>query len=300
MTAVAVLGTGKMGSAIARRLSGAGYEVTLWNRTPARAKKVGIGRVAPSAADAVASADTVITSLTGPEAVRATFAGPLGALASARGQHFIEMSTAGPEVLAELGPALTAANSSLVDAPILGPPTALEAGSALIVVGGADADVALVRPLLERFGEVRHVGPLGSGARIKLVANSLLGILTLAAGELQVAGQSAGLDPDVVFDVLRHYVPMLDARREGYLRDRHQPTLFALRDLRKDLDLALGLFHAAGASTPLAAVVRELIQDEMAEAADLDISAVIRRYRPIPAHASTVGSSGAAQEVRAT
>jgi 3-hydroxyisobutyrate dehydrogenase-like beta-hydroxyacid dehydrogenase len=73
-------------------------------------------------------------------------------------------------------------------------------------------------------------------------------------------------------------VPSLAIRRAGYLEDRHQPTMFALRDLRKDLDLALSAFHRVDAHVPITALVREWIDEAAAVDADLDISAVIRRY----------------------
>jgi 3-hydroxyisobutyrate dehydrogenase-like beta-hydroxyacid dehydrogenase len=130
---------------------------------------------------------------------------------------------------------------------------------------------------------VRHVGSLGSGARLKLVANSMLGTVTVAAAELQTAGEAAGLDAEEVFWVLARLAPSLEMRRAGYLDDQHEPTLFAVRDLRKDLDLALDLFHSLAARAPLTALVRELVGEAAADAADLDITAVIRRYRPVTA-----------------
>jgi 3-hydroxyisobutyrate dehydrogenase-like beta-hydroxyacid dehydrogenase len=128
------------------------------------------------------------------------------------------------------------------------------------------------------------VGRLGSAARLKLVANSMLADAILAAAELQVAGEDAGLDPDDVFWVLKRFVPALEARRAGYLEDRHTPTQFAVRDLRKDLDLAIALFDRSGASTPLTNASRELVTAAAADSADLDITAVIRPYRDARPH----------------
>ena len=289
---VAVLGTGKMGSALARRLAEAGFEMTLWNRTRARAEEVGVGRVVSTPADAVRAAEVVISSLTGPDAVRATYSGPQGALTAASGQAFVEMSTAGPDVLAELEPQVAATGSALVDAPIVGAPPLVFRGAAALLVGGAAADVERVRPMLEKFGEVRHVGPLGSGARLKLVANGMLGSVTTAAAELQTAAEAAGLDAEHVFWILARLVPSLEMRRAGYVEGRHQPALFALRDLRKDLDLALDLFHRSAGDVPLVALVRELVGEAARTAADLDISAVITRYRPATAGVGAGGGPG--------
>jgi 3-hydroxyisobutyrate dehydrogenase len=133
--------------------------------------------------------------------------------------------------------------------------------------------------VLKAFGTVRHVGPLGSAARLKLVANSMLADVVLAAAELQVAGEDAGLDPDDVFWVLQRFAPALEARRTGYLEGHYSPPMFALRDLRKDLGFALALFGRSSASTPLTRSSSELVAATAAETPDLDISAVVRPYR---------------------
>ncbi len=92
---IAILGTGKMGSAIATRLSEAGFQVILWNRTRSRAEALRFGTVADTPAAAARDADVVISSLTGPEAVRAAYLGPDGALTVGTGKRFVEVSTAG-------------------------------------------------------------------------------------------------------------------------------------------------------------------------------------------------------------
>jgi 3-hydroxyisobutyrate dehydrogenase-like beta-hydroxyacid dehydrogenase len=191
------------------------------------------------------------------------------------------MSTAGPDLIAELAPDVEATGSRLIDAPVLGAPTVAARGGLAILAGGDAADVDRARPVLELLGEVRHVGALGSSARLKLAANSMLADLTVAAAELLAAGDASGLDREHLFWVLARFVPSLELRRAGYMEDRHEPTLFALRDLRKDLDLALEFFHRSGASVPLTALTRELIEEAMVGGADLDITAVARRYRRV-------------------
>ena len=278
---VAVLGTGRMGSAIARRLAETGVPLVVWNRTRSRAEDLGVGIVAATPAEAVEMVDIVITSLTGPDALRATFVGPTGALARARGKSFVDMSTVGPDVLEELEPLVAETGSTLVDAPVIGAPPSVLKGDGLVIAGGERADVDRVRPVLERLGELRHVGISGSGARLKLVANSMLGALVLIAAELETAGKAVGLDPGVTFDLLTRFVPSLAIRRPGYLEDRHEPTMFALRDLRKDLDLALSTFHRVDAHVPITALVREWIDEVAVADADHDISAVVHRYAQI-------------------
>jgi 3-hydroxyisobutyrate dehydrogenase-like beta-hydroxyacid dehydrogenase len=107
----------------------------------------------------------------------------------------------------------------------------------------------------------------------------MLADVILAAAELQVAGERAGLDPEDVFWVLARFAPALEARRAGYLEGRHAPPQFALRDLRKDLDLALSLFGRTNAPTPLTHASRELVTAASNVTPDLDISAVVLPYR---------------------
>ena len=276
---VAILGTGKMGSAIAGRLSGAGFELTLWNRTRERAAGLGIGQVAETPAAAARNADVIISSLTGPDAVRAAYLGPTGALSAAKGKLIVEMSTAGPDLVAGLAKEVAAAGARLVDAPILGAPPIVLDGEAAILISGAKRDVAAATRILAPLGTVRHVGTLGKAARLKLVANSMLADVLLAAAELQVAGEEAGLDPKDVFWVLQRLAPTLGARRRGYLEHHHKPATFALRDLLKDLDFALELVDEVGGEAPMTAMSRALVADVAWESPDLDVTAVIRPYR---------------------
>jgi 3-hydroxyisobutyrate dehydrogenase len=279
---ITVLGTGKMGSALARRLTVAGFELTLWDRTAERAQGLGFGRVAASPAEASEGAEFVISSLTGPEALRATYLGQHGALEAAGGQLFLEMSTAGPDFEAELTTAIAAAGSRIIDAPIVGAPPIVELGEAVILVGGDADDFERARPILEHFGTVRHVGPLGNGARLKLIANSMLAQIISGAAELQNAGELAGLRAEDVFWILARFAPSLEGRRPAYVENELQPTMFALDDLRKDLDLALGVFHAEDAPAPMTAIARELVSQAIGEFSDNDIGAMVRLYRGVP------------------
>jgi 3-hydroxyisobutyrate dehydrogenase-like beta-hydroxyacid dehydrogenase len=272
---------GRWAQQIAERLAEIGFGISLWNRTRSRAEALGIGHVADTPLEAVRDADIVISSLTGPDAVRSTYLGPDGALGAGHGRLFIEMSTAGPDLVPWLATEVEAAGGRLVDAPILGAPPVLREGKAAILIGGADRDVAPATSVLAAFGTVRHIGPLGSAARLKLVANSMLADLIVAAAELQVAGERSGLRSDDVFWVLQRMAPMLEARRRGLLDDRHEPTLFALRDLRKDLDLAVAMFGKSAVPTPLTSQAGKLVAAAAVESGDLDITAVIRPYRQV-------------------
>ena len=189
------------------------------------------------------------------------------------------MSTAGPDLVADLAPQVVAAGGTLVDAPILGRSAARPRGRGGHSRGWRHRGRrTLSERVLSAFGSVRHVGPLGSAARLKLVANSMLADVILAAAELQVAGEDVGLDPDDVFFVLNRVAPSLEPRRAG-LEGHHAPTLFALRDLRKDVDLAMALYRASTTQTPLTRWSREQIDAAAAATPDQDISAVAQLYR---------------------
>ena len=276
---IAILGTGKMGSTIATRLSAAGFEVVLWNRTRSRAEAVGLGTVADTPAAATQHADFIVSSLTGPDAVLAAYLGEEGALSAGKGKRFIEMSTAGPDLVANLAAEVAAVHGTLVDAPILGAPPLVRSGEAAILVSGADEDVAAATAVLSALGTVHQVGALGSAARLKLVANSMLADVIVAAAELQVAGERAGLDPDDVFWVLQRVASGIEPRRAGLIEGHHTPPMFALRDLAKDVNLALPLFERSGALTPLTRSSGERVSAAAAMTPDADISAVVKPYR---------------------
>jgi 3-hydroxyisobutyrate dehydrogenase-like beta-hydroxyacid dehydrogenase len=278
MTAVAVLGTGRMGGAIARRLKASGFELTLWDRTKEKAERLNVGPVALTPAEAIRGADIAISSLTGPAAVRGVYFGPDGVLADSAGKLLIEMSTAGPEVAEQLARDAQAKGSRLLEAPVVGSVPAVESGTLAVLVGGAPEDLERARPVLERLGEVRYVGALGSAARLKLVANSMLAITSAAAAELLAAGTAAGLDRDQVFWALARLVPALKMRESGFLREQYEPTLFAVRDLVKDLGLALDVYRRANATVPLTLDTRALFADIAPGADNLDISAIVKRY----------------------
>jgi 3-hydroxyisobutyrate dehydrogenase len=267
-----------MGGAIARRLKASGFKLTLWDRTKEKAERLNVGPVALTPAEAIRGADIVISSLTGPAAVRGVYFGPNGVFEGSKEKLLVEMSTTGPDIAEELAREARAKGSRLLEAPVLGSVPAVESGSLAVLVGGAPQDLARARPVLDRLGEVRHVGDLGSAARLKLVANSMLAITSAAAAELLAAGTAAGLDSDHVFWALARFVPALKMRESGFLREQYEPTLFAVRDLVKDLGLALDVYRRAGATVPLTLETRELFSEITPLSDNLDISAIVKRY----------------------
>ena len=275
---VAILGTGKMGGAMARRLKSQGHELTLWNRTRERAEALGAGAVAATPAEAAKQAEIVISSLTDPDAVRKTYFGEGGAAKAAQGQVFVEMSTAGPEVAKEVAAAIESVGAQFVEAPVIGSIAAVEAGTLVVLAAGNAAAIERARPVLQALGEVRRLGALGSAASLKLVANSMLAGVTALAAELQAAGARAGLDAEDVFYVIARLAPALNMRKAGFVEHRYEPVTFALRDIVKDLRLATDLYGRTGATTPLTTKAKELYELAAKSAGQLEISAIATLY----------------------
>jgi 3-hydroxyisobutyrate dehydrogenase-like beta-hydroxyacid dehydrogenase len=240
VTAVAFLGLGAMGAPMARRIVLAGHDVTVWNRTAARAEPLAAAgaRVGATAAEAARAADVVVTMLSDASALEAVTRGEDGVLgALRRGAVLVEMSTAGPAAIAELA-ARMPPGAALVDAPVLGSVTEASEGSLRIFVGGEQDAYERVAPLLDTLGDPVRVGPLGSGAAAKLVANSTLFAVVAALGEAIALGDAYDLPRDVVFDVLERTPlgPQAGRRRES-IETRTHPPRFTLALARKDAEL---------------------------------------------------------------
>jgi 3-hydroxyisobutyrate dehydrogenase len=271
-----------MGGAIARRLNTGGFQVSVWDRTKSKAEALDVGRVADSPADAVREAEVVISMVTGPQAVREVYFGPAGVFEAAARKTIVEMSTAGPGVAQELAAAAALHGASLIEAPVIGSVPAVNSGTLVILAGAARVeDLEPARSVLQQLGEVHYVGALGSAAALKLVANSMLAVVSAAAAELVAAGRQQGLDPEQVFWVLARVAPGLKAREAGFLRNVHEPTMFAIRDMLKDLDLGLALYQpvgGSGSSAPLTSLTRELFARVAAQTPNVDLSAIVNAY----------------------
>jgi 3-hydroxyisobutyrate dehydrogenase len=290
-TRVAIIGTGRMGGAIARRLKAGGFQVSVWDRTKSKAKALDVGRVADSPADATRDADVVLSMVTGPQAVREVYFGPAGIFEAAAKKTIVDMSTAGPDVARELAKAAELNGARLIAAPVIGSVPAVNGGTLVILAGAArPEDLTPARPVLEQLGEVHYVGSdLGSAAALKLVANSFLAIVSAGAAELMAAATRQGLDPEQIFWVLTRLAPLLKAREAGFLRKVHEPAMFAMRDMLKDLDLGLSLYQpvrGSGSTVPLTSLVRELFARVASQAPDLDLSAIVKAYSTIAAEPS--------------
>jgi 3-hydroxyisobutyrate dehydrogenase-like beta-hydroxyacid dehydrogenase len=268
-----------MGAAMARRLHQRGYELSLWNRTRSRAEQLGVGPVFDRPAQAVEGADLAISMLTDSAAVRQTYLGKGGAAEVNGAPIYVDSSTVDPGTHQQLAKALSERGASFIEAPVVGSVPAVESGKLLILVGGDESTLERIRPVLEVLGEVRYIGPLGHGARLKLIANSMLAITSAAAGELYNAGLRAGVDRQRVWEILTRFAPYLDARRAGFLDGHYEPAMFRLVDLVKDLRLAHELYGEVGIDTPLTDATRQLFEKALGEYGERDIAAIADLWR---------------------
>jgi 3-hydroxyisobutyrate dehydrogenase-like beta-hydroxyacid dehydrogenase len=280
MSTVAVVGLGRMGSRIARRLLDAGYAVIVWNRTPAKAEELAAHGAEPVAmpVDAARRADAVVTMLADAAALQAVTEGTDGIAAGVDdATTVIEMSTVGPPAISRLANALPAGR--LLDAPVLGSLPEAEAGKLRIFVGGPDELVAEWTPLLSALGSPLHVGPLGAGAAAKLVANTtLLGTLGVL-GEALALADGLGLSRATAFEILASTPLAAQAeRRRPSVESGEYPLRFSLSLARKDADLIAEAAAAGGVDLRLLEAVRSWLRDaEEAGLGDADYSAVLAR-----------------------
>ena len=257
MTTVAVVGTGRMGSAMARALDRSGFDLCVHNRTRDRAAilatQVGC-RIAETPADAAATADVVITMLADDAAVRATYEGPDGLLAGAReGLVLVDMSTVRPDTITSFENAARAAGAGILDAPVSGSTQLAEAGTLTLMVGGDAADLERARPALEAVSKaIFHMGPLGTGAAMKLAVNTVIFGLNEALAEGLVLAERAGIPREKAYDVLAASAigaPYVGYKRAAFLDPDGTPVAFAVDLAAKDLRLIAEL--AAAVDLPL-------------------------------------------------
>lgn len=279
MSAVAVVGLGGMGSRIARRLLDAGHDVVVWNRTPEKADEL-VARGAAQAAtpaEATGRAEAVMTMVADPAALRAVVEGPHGIAAGAGGDTtVIEMSTVGPKAVAELATKLPP-GTGLLDGPVLGSLSEAESGSLAVFVGGPEELVERWTPLLGALGSPIHVGPLGTGAAAKLVANTTLFGTLGVLGEALALADGLGLSREAAFAVLASTPLAAQAeRRRPALESGEYPLRFALSLALKDANLILEAGEAAGVDLRLVDAARTWIAEaDEAGWGDRDYSALL-------------------------
>ena len=285
---VAVVGTGRMGAAMAGRLAAAGARLTLWNRTAARAQVVATGlgaAVAPSPRAATERAEVVLVSLADDDAVAAAYAGEDGLVAGLRDDVVVlEASTVSPGTVRRLAPAVAERGGTLLDAPVSGSVSVAEAGRLTFMVGGPAAALERVRPVLDVVGAaVFHLGAAGAGATMKLVVNAVLLGLNQAVAEGLVLAERAGLDRAAAYEVLAAGAvgaPFVQYKREAYLHPGDAAVAFTLELVVKDLGLAADLAAEVGARVEQLATNRRVAAEAVAAGlGSADLSAVAEHLR---------------------
>jgi 3-hydroxyisobutyrate dehydrogenase len=278
MTAVAVLGLGAMGRAIAARLLGAGHDVRVWNRTPGRDDElVAAGaRRSTTPADAVREAEVVITMVTDPPALEAVLFGPDGAASAIpEAATLIDMSTVGPTEIASVVERV--APVAVLDAPVLGSVPSVESGSLVILAAGDHKVFEHHTELLALLGRPIYAGPAGSGAMLKLVNNAASIATLVALGELLALTDRAGLGIDAVLQSLEAGpLASLIERWRPRLMGEDQSSYFRLALARKDLAIVFDEAERAGTELTVAAAAAARC-DEAIEAGlgDEDFGAIV-------------------------
>ena len=266
MSNVAVLGTGRMGAAMTRRLAGKGHAVTVWNRSsPAAEALAAPGSIVAtrSAPEAVSVADVVITSLATGAATTEVLLAPALMAALRPGVIVCDMGTSGVEAALALGEAL--GPSRFIDCPVSGSVPAVESGQLLVMAGGDEQSIAAVTPVLSAFAKlVINVGPVGSGQAMKLCVNLIVHSLNSAIAEALALATRSGIDPARAYDVFENSsiaAPYVLYKRAAFL-DETAPVAMSLDLVLKDL----GLISASLASTGLRTPALEGVQSEVADA----------------------------------
>ena len=275
------IGIGYMGQPIAQRLLAAGFKLTAYDRDRSQAEELiqyG-GAVAESVAQLASGCDVLLSCLPSDEAVMNVFNGPDGAFASARrGSLFIDMSTVYPETSKTLARLGSEHAVDVLDVTISGSTPVAQQG-ALVLFGGGDrsrfdAAEAIFRAMARKYF---YVGPSGSGATMKLVVNSLLGIGMQAIAEAVALGEKAGLDRNRLLDVLAQTAvvsPAQVGKLQRATNNDYSPQ-FPLRLMNKDFGLILKLAAAVGAQMPAAKAALQVNAAQLMPGNEQDFSAVI-------------------------
>ena len=225
MTSVAVIGCGRMGSAMARALARGGVDLIVHNRSedPARALAAELGaRFATTPAEAAAASDITISMLADGDAVAAMWDGPEGLVAGARsGGVLVDMSTVPPDTLTPFEAQARERGAGIVDAPVSGSVALAEAGQLTIMAGGSAEDIERARPALDLIAtKVTHVGPLGSGAALKLAVNAVIFALNNGVSEALVLAERAGVERAMAYEVFASSAvgaPYLGYKRSAFV-----------------------------------------------------------------------------------
>ncbi len=251
---IGFIGLGNMGQPMARRLIEAGHSLVVYDtRNDAVAPLVALGaKLAASPADVADRVETVMASLPEPSIVAKVATGEGGVIYGKRVKRFIDLSTTGSRVAKEIAAALAKKNIVQIDSPVSGGVAGAVKGTLAVMVSGPPAEVALVKDALAVFGKVFVIGEQpGMGQTMKL-ANNMLSACNMAAScEAVVLGVKAGIDPNVVIDVMNAGSGRNSATSDKWPREMLPRTFnwgFATALMTKDVRLALAEMKDLGVS----------------------------------------------------
>ena len=283
---VAVLGLGVMGLGMAQNLRKAGFETVVWNRTAAKAEAFAQdgGSAAQTPAEAAADADVVLSMLADDTASRSAWLGPDSALAAMRTDAIaVESSTASPAWIAELHAAAQARGIRLLDAPVTGSRMQAEGGQLVFLTGGDAATIDAARPVLAAMSkQVLPLGPVGSGAQLKLINNFLCGVQVASFAEALTWIERNGLDRATALEFLKTAAPGsgIFAGMSDRMTRRTYEVNFALDLMRKDLAYAQTAAEQFGVPLSTAANAEQLFIRAQSEGhGGQDMSAVVEVLR---------------------
>jgi len=265
MAELGYVGLGVMGGGVAKRLLDAGHNVTGWNRTRDKAQwLVDAGmHLADSPREVAERSDIVFTMVTNTAAVQAVTDGPDGILAGlGPGKVYVDMSTASPENSRALAERVVELGAQMLDAPVSGSVITLEQGKLTVMVGGDDAVLERVRPVLEAIGpKVFHVGPNGAAVTMKIATNLSLAVQMLAFSEGVLLAEKSGIPREKAVEVMLASViasPMV-VYRGPFVLEQPEEAWFDINMMQKDLNLALELGRQLDVPLPTTAVTNEML-----------------------------------------
>jgi 3-hydroxyisobutyrate dehydrogenase len=286
LSRVAFLGLGVMGFPMAGHLKSRGeQEVVVYNRTAATATKwVGKfgGAVAPTPREAAAGCDIVFACVGNDHDLRSVALGADGAFAGMRpGAIFVDHTTASANVARELYREAKARGSGFVDAPVSGGQAGAEGGQLTVMCGGDQEDYERAEPVIAAYARLcRLMGPSGAGQLTKMVNQICIAGLVQALSEGLHFAEAAGLDQQLVVDVISK-----GAAQSWQMDNRHKTMIaqkfdfgFAVDWMRKDLSICLDEARRSGATLPVAALVDQFYSDVQANGGGRwDTSSLISR-----------------------
>jgi 3-hydroxyisobutyrate dehydrogenase-like beta-hydroxyacid dehydrogenase len=275
------LGTGRMGAAMVRRLLAHGCDVTVYNRTAAKAVPlVELGATAVGSISELAGCDIVFTALSTPADLISALTGPEGLISGgASPKIVVDCSTVSADASSIVRERLAERGTALLAAPVMGNPKVVETGRMTAAVSGPRDAFDTAEPYLTMLGSgVTYVGE-GELARIvKLCHNLFLGVIAASMAEITILAQASGISREAFLACLNKSVVGSQFTRyksPAYVNLDFEPT-FTSKLLRKDFDLGLAAAREREVPMPVAAVVHQLIQGLVGRGyGDVDFAAFI-------------------------